>query len=383
MASIAADAEAALAAAEASAAAASAAKHVDTGDVGHASPSAKAAARRVYERLLLAQRVPADGMHHTAEEASCVQQLREQFLSSSAAESADNADADAAGKDADDQVAVPSFNHLLRFVRARKCDVGKALEMLLKERAWRREVGLAAADAGRYDTDTGAPASAEAKASSVEGGDDDDKAAAADHASADADADNCPACAIQRPDPKELQFQTICPHGYHGVSKEGCPIYWERTGHVDLTVFGRNFTRQECAMRHVRSQMIQARRMALASPGPDGQPVTTQVCIMDLSGLSLAPSKAGLQNFKDLVNIDSNFFPETLRHIFMINSPWLFTPLWAMIRPWIDPVTVEKFHILGSAYQEELLRYIDADQVPVEYGGTSAWKMPKLEPHDL
>ena len=43
---------------------------------------------------------------------------------------------------------------------------------------------------------------------------------------------------------------------------------------------------------------------------------------------------------------------------------------WSIVSAWIDPVTRAKFIILGSDYQEKLLELIDADQLPVEYGGT-------------
>jgi len=37
-------------------------------------------------------------------------------------------------------------------------------------------------------------------------------------------------------------------------------------------------------------------------------------------------------------------------------------------RPWLDPVTATKISVLGANYKQELLKYIDADQLPVEYG---------------
>eukprot|EP00040_Diaphanoeca_grandis_P029450 m.172525 g.172525 ORF g.172525 m.172525 type:complete len:336 (+) comp31689_c2_seq3:296-1303(+) len=322
------------------------------GTIGHAPPEEKTRSRHEYDKFLLTFPLPNDGMEHSKEEAVAVSEVLTLFTEAHP-----------------DQRMKPRFNTVLKCVRARKMRVDKALLMLTKLQEWREEIGLAAAydnpttpNAANTDTNKHPPPNADTN-TTTDG--------------------SVPACCLQTPDPKELLFQTICPHAYHGLSKDGLPIYWERTGDVNLTVFTRNITRQECAMRHVRSQMVQAHRMAIASPGPDGFPVTKQICIMDLAHISLSPSSAGLQNFKDLVHIDSNFFPETLQHIFMINSPWLFSPLWAVVRPWIDPVTVKKFHILSSNYKEELLKYIDADQIPVEYGGTSAWEMPKLLEHDL
>ena len=43
---------------------------------------------------------------------------------------------------------------------------------------------------------------------------------------------------------------------------------------------------------------------------------------------------------------------------------------WGLIRPWLDPITREKFHVVRGNFQEVLQRYIDAESLPPEYGGT-------------
>ena len=63
----------------------------------------------------------------------------------------------------------------------------------------------------------------------------------------------------------------------------------------------------------------------------------------------------------------------------MINAPIYFTAIWAMVRPWIDAVTVEKIQIFGSNYGDALKTYVNLDQIPVEYGGTNEsfpWTSP-------
>ena len=44
--------------------------------------------------------------------------------------------------------------------------------------------------------------------------------------------------------------------------------------------------------------------------------------------------------------------------------------MWSLIKPFLDPKTQGKVTILGSDYQQELLKFIDADQLPAEYGGS-------------
>lgn len=56
-------------------------------------------------------------------------------------------------------------------------------------------------------------------------------------------------------------------------------------------------------------------------------------------------------------------------HILSFFTRRIFTPLWALLRPWLDPVTRAKFHVLGSNYQSVLLEYIDPEELPEEYGG--------------
>ena len=56
---------------------------------------------------------------------------------------------------------------------------------------------------------------------------------------------------------------------------------------------------------------------------------------------------------------------------FIINAPWIFTGVWAMIKPWLDPVTAGKIKVIGSNYQDTLFEVVHPNQIPKEFGGTS------------
>ncbi len=92
---------------------------------------------------------------------------------------------------------------------------------------------------------------------------------------------------------------------------------------------------------------------------------------MDLANLSFKPDKHAIPIFKQTINIDSNFYPERLGAFFIINAPWIFKSLWALVRPWLDARTQRKFHVLGSDYAARLREFISEDQLPEEYGGTN------------
>mmetsp|Transcript_37480 Transcript_37480/g.87100 ORF Transcript_37480/g.87100 Transcript_37480/m.87100 type:complete len:204 (+) Transcript_37480:132-743(+) len=130
-------------------------------------------------------------------------------------------------------------------------------------------------------------------------------------------------------------------------------------------------------MMYVTFLEAQAARMAEASERL-GRPVTQQVVIMDLKGLSalsMWPDRRAVDILRELIRISSTYYPETLACYFFINAPAMFTELWRAVRGYIDPATVDKMRILGKDYQAELLELIDPEQLPVEYGGTNPFNM--------
>lgn len=61
--------------------------------------------------------------------------------------------------------------------------------------------------------------------------------------------------------------------------------------------------------------------------------------------------------------------------MFIINAPFLFTGVWAIIKPWLDARTKDKIKIIGSGYQKELLKYVDIEDLPDFLGGKSPHKL--------
>ncbi|EDQ87653.1 uncharacterized protein MONBRDRAFT_27060 [Monosiga brevicollis MX1] len=224
----------------------------------------------------------------------------------------------------------PSPDACARFIRARKGDVAAAVSQYLEAERWFKSVGF----------------------------------------------DDMPA-----KDEDEPIYQSLCPHANLGYDREGRPIYWERTGHINLPKVLKVLTPEHLITRHVRQQAIAVQRLEETSRRL-GRLVEKQTIILDLKHLSLRPDSKGLGIFKECIRIDQSYFPERLECFFFINAPWIFQPLWAIVRPWLDPVTKRKFHVLGSNYQSTLLKYIDADQLPAEYGGTANFSIPDAKPFE-
>ena len=176
--------------------------------------------------------------------------------------------------------------------------------------------------------------------------------------------------------PDEEFFQINCPHAYRGFDKEGRPISWERTGVYHLPTLLEGVGEEGILKRRVFHQELMARKMR-AKEAELGKPVTQQVWVLDVRNISLKPSGEGPKIFRETIKLDSTYYPERLGSMVIINAPFLFKALWAMVRPWLDPNTVAKIRIFGySDYQEELKKMIDVKDIPKEYGGEANWKVP-------
>lgn len=105
-----------------------------------------------------------------------------------------------------------------------------------------------------------------------------------------------------------------------------------------------------------------------------GSLLETCCTIMDLKGVGL--SKAGqVYGFVGKASgISQNYYPERLGKLYLINAPWGFSGVFAVIKRFLDPVTVNKIHVLGSNYKSELLGQVPKENLPKEFGGECACK---------
>lgn len=92
--------------------------------------------------------------------------------------------------------------------------------------------------------------------------------------------------------------------------------------------------------------------------------------IMDFKGVGIMKAPSVFGYVKQVSAMSQNYYPERLGRLYLINTPWGFSGVWNVVKAWLDPVTVEKIHVLGSSYQSELLKHVPAENLPKEFGGT-------------
>jgi hypothetical protein len=69
--------------------------------------------------------------------------------------------------------------------------------------------------------------------------------------------------------------------------------------------------------------------------------------------------------------------------MYILNGSWAVKGVWKVVKKLIDPLTVQKFVVLGDKFDKELQELIDVDKLEMKYGGSIPDKTENFFPPDL
>ena len=100
-----------------------------------------------------------------------------------------------------------------------------------------------------------------------------------------------------------------------------------------------------------------------------GREISTYFTLVDVSGISLSGIVARRKFVQFMSDIGAEHYPETLGKTWLCNSPWYFSKIWAMVKPFIDKDTQMKLIVHSSVPVEDVLKYLPKALLLKEFGG--------------
>jgi hypothetical protein len=163
------------------------------------------------------------------------------------------------------------------------------------------------------------------------------------------------------------------PQLYSGVAKNGAPLFISKPGILNVDGVECITTLDGILKFHWYVMMHDfANRLRDQKKNNPGFKRFECVCILDLSQLTASKlTRRALAIIKEQAAVDAICFPETMCKMFIVNAPTFFTATWRLIRGWLDARTAGKIDVISSraTMEKKLLDFVDADQLPSDYGG--------------
>ncbi|XP_056177181.1 phosphatidylinositol/phosphatidylcholine transfer protein SFH13 isoform X4 [Syzygium oleosum] len=162
------------------------------------------------------------------------------------------------------------------------------------------------------------------------------------------------------------------PQGYHGVDKEGRPVYIERLGKAHPSKLMRITSIDRYLRYHVQEFERALQEKFPACSIAAKRRICSTTTILDVQGLGMKNfSRTATSLLAAMAKIDNSYYPETLHRMYIVNAgPGFKKMLWPAAQKFLDPKTIGKIHVLDPKSLPRLLEVIDSSQLPDFLGGS-------------
>ncbi|PRQ34956.1 putative CRAL-TRIO lipid binding domain, CRAL/TRIO domain-containing protein [Rosa chinensis] len=162
------------------------------------------------------------------------------------------------------------------------------------------------------------------------------------------------------------------PQGYHGVDKEGRPVYIERLGKAHPSRLMQITSIERYLKYHVQEFERALQEKFPACSIAAKRQICSTTTILDVQGLGMKNfTRTAANLLASMTKIDTNYYPETLHRMYIVNAgPGFKKMLWPAAQKFLDVKTIAKIQVLEPKSLCKLLEVIDSSQLPDFLGGS-------------
>ncbi|NXX17847.1 S14L2 protein, partial [Podargus strigoides] len=158
--------------------------------------------------------------------------------------------------------------------------------------------------------------------------------------------------------------------GMCGYDREGSPIWYDIIGPLDAKGLLFSASKQDLLKNKFRDCEV-LRRECEQQSQKLGKKIEMVLMVYDCEGLGLKHLwKPAVETYGELLSMFEENYPESLKRLFIVKAPKIFPVAYNLVKHFLSEDTRKKVVVLGSNWKEVLQKYIDPEQIPVEYGGT-------------
>jgi len=168
-----------------------------------------------------------------------------------------------------------------------------------------------------------------------------------------------------------IAIKKVYPHGYHRTDKIGRPVYIELYDKTDVKELFKITTEENMVNYYIKQYERQMKYIFPACSAVVKRPVEQYCTILDANGIGIGALIGPIKGFLKLASsIGQDYYPEMLGKMTIVNVGFFFRAIWTLVKSFLDQKTQDKISLLKSNYKEDLLKLVDEDKLPQFFGGT-------------
>ena len=169
---------------------------------------------------------------------------------------------------------------------------------------------------------------------------------------------------------EKYKIQLLFPHGFHKMTKEGYPLYFQIMGQLNPDELFKIATPEEVMLYSVSIyEKLERDYFKMCSQIKESY-IHGVFNIIDFNGInSSILNKKLISYVKETLKISQDYYPESLAGCYVLNASLLFRSFYTTVKVFLDTKTKGKIKVFGTDYKNALLERIDSKNLPKFFGG--------------